>query len=148
MQWDRGKLVNITLKAERQFDDAFTLSRVDESTIQDVAFVQGMVEIIRCFTRLKMAKDVDVVVCNRTDSGELPTLLVEIFTLCHHLHFTWPASNSLLLTCSSLALRELNEFMKVNGQYRREKQKLLRNLLVVEFLIELVKSPFQPYNKR
>lgn len=36
--------------------------------------------------------------------------------------------------------------MIVKGTCVRERQKLIRNLLVVEMLIELLKAPFRPFN--
>ncbi|EGD74759.1 inositol 1,4,5-trisphosphate receptor type 3 [Salpingoeca rosetta] len=44
------------------------------------------------------------------------------------------------------ALKELSAFMFVKGNRVRERQKLIRNLYVVEMLVELLKSPFAPFN--
>ena len=45
-----------------------------------------------------------------------------------------------------LLLENLADFMIVHGHRVRERQKLIRNLGVVELLIEVIKSPFAQWN--
>ena len=44
------------------------------------------------------------------------------------------------------ALDDLSGFLVLDGERNRIRQKLLRNLYVVEMLIEVLQAPFEPYN--
>ena len=46
----------------------------------------------------------------------------------------------------TMALSELNQFMFINGEAAKDRQKLLRNFSVIDILVEMVQTPFSASN--
>eukprot|EP00055_Hartaetosiga_balthica_P014270 m.77659 g.77659 ORF g.77659 m.77659 type:complete len:2539 (+) comp8548_c0_seq6:41-7657(+) len=112
IQWDGKRLCQLGLSSERKFNDAFIVQTVAQKQVDDVAFVQGIVPILKHFTTVRLHEYCDV---------------------------------SLALSTRT-ALEELNSFLFHNGLPQRLRQKLLRSLGVIEVIIDLLKSPFAPFN--
>ena len=63
-------------------------------------------------------------------------------TLCCKLHVIVNSNEENLSICFQ-ALGEMKNFMVVNGEPNKQRQKLLRNLRIVELLVKLLQTPYR-----
>ncbi|XP_077867819.1 inositol 1,4,5-trisphosphate-gated calcium channel ITPR2-like, partial [Saccoglossus kowalevskii] len=113
LQWSKATLRKITARENKlQFDDAFTIQKVDTDLIEIFNFVAGMVPVLQ-----KIVKD------NKIPNKKQAKKITD-------------------------ALQELNRFMNVNGEYIKDRQKLLRNLKVVDLLVDVTKLSYKKENEK
>ena len=86
-------------------------------------------------TRVDVKQSMYVSFC----SGMIPMLRMALQPDCRPLD----SNDSVMVEA---ALKEFHDWIVVHGHGDRERQKLLRNLGVVELLVEILQQPFKPFN--
>ncbi|XP_052703116.1 inositol 1,4,5-trisphosphate receptor type 3-like isoform X4 [Crassostrea angulata] len=110
LKWTTAEFRVIETIEEMQYDDAFTIQKVDEELVRIFNHMAGMVPFVQ-----KLIAD--------KKEGH--------------------ALNAKMAHDAESALQELSSFMVVNGHPIKNRQKLLRNLRIVELLIKLLQIPFR-----
>jgi len=108
LQWTTAALRKIGVSEEMQYDDAFTMQKVDDNLVEIFNYMAGMVPFIQKLIADKKAG--------------------------HHLNAK--QAHDILV-----ALKELKAFMIVNSVPDKQRQKLMRNLRIVELLVSLLQVP-------
>ena len=108
VKWDNALLLQIGVTPEAMFDDAYMINRVADKNAGYVAFVSGMIPLLRLY----LSRPLDPNEC----------IMLEA------------------------ALKEFKDWIYVNGIADRERQKIIRNLGVIELLVEMLQMPFTPFN--
>ncbi|XP_078311676.1 inositol 1,4,5-trisphosphate-gated calcium channel ITPR2-like [Crassostrea virginica] len=108
LKWSTAELKVIETNEEMQYDDAFTIQKVDEELVQIFNQMAGMVPFIQKL----IADKKEGLILNAKMAHDIET-----------------------------ALKELSAFMVVNGNPIKNRQKLLRNLRIVELLVKLLQIP-------
>ncbi|XP_061178320.1 inositol 1,4,5-trisphosphate receptor type 2-like [Saccostrea echinata] len=110
LKWSTAELKEINTIEEMQYDDAFTIQKVDEEFVSIFNYMAGMVPFIQ---KLIVDKKAGLKL------------------------------NAKMAHDAECALQELSAFMVVNGYPIKRRQKLLRNLRIVELLVRLLQIPFR-----
>lgn len=103
-------MVSLSASREMLFDDAYIISLVPTENTRFVAYINGIIPILRQYTQTRRNRELNI--------------------------------EEVKLTVT--AINELREFLFVRGQEQKARQKLLRNLKVVELLIDIIRVPFDP----
>ncbi|PAA53235.1 hypothetical protein BOX15_Mlig016571g1 [Macrostomum lignano] len=111
--WSQAPLKKVGIVQEMQFDDAFTIYAVEEDLVNIFNYAAGAVPFVQ--------------------------------KLCHERKQQPDAVHLNAYRCHLIvtALGELRDFMIVNSEPVKKRQKLLRNLRIVELLVRLLQTPFR-----
>ncbi|KAL4233979.1 hypothetical protein ACF0H5_005634 [Mactra antiquata] len=108
LKWDSCQVRKVSASAESQYDDAFTIQRVNQILVDDFNYVSGMVPFLRNFIKDREC----TVLLNSKSTHKLIT-----------------------------AMEEMGKFLMVNNKPSKDRQKLLRNLKVIDLLVKILQFP-------
>uniref|UniRef100_A0A1I8GHA8 Inositol 1,4,5-trisphosphate receptor n=1 Tax=Macrostomum lignano TaxID=282301 RepID=A0A1I8GHA8_9PLAT len=126
--WSQAPLKKVEIVSEMQFDDAFTIYSVEEELVRIFNFAAGCVPFIQklCLQLrgVPFSSAEGSASAERKQGGQSTLNAYRSHTIAN-------------------ALKELRDFMIVNSEPVKKRQKLLRNLRIVELLVRLLQTPFR-----
>uniref|UniRef100_A0A1I8GPK3 RIH_assoc domain-containing protein n=1 Tax=Macrostomum lignano TaxID=282301 RepID=A0A1I8GPK3_9PLAT len=127
--WSQAPLKKVGIVQEMQFDDAFTIYAVEEDLVNIFNYAAGAVPFVQKLCHeLRGDKSAKPTGSAAGERKQQPDAVHLNAYRCH-----------LIVT----ALGELRDFMIVNSEPVKKRQKLLRNLRIVELLVRLLQTPFR-----
>ncbi|CAD5116200.1 DgyrCDS5116 [Dimorphilus gyrociliatus] len=129
LRWDGAELRTISATNERMYHDAYTLQKVDEINLAEANFVAGQVPFLT-----KLIRDLEARIPKPDETSFLND----------------PPSNSKkdggILNVKRnwricTALRELQDFLIIDNQPIKRRQKLMRNFCIIDLLVKILQLP-------
>ncbi|XP_078335085.1 inositol 1,4,5-trisphosphate-gated calcium channel ITPR2-like [Crassostrea virginica] len=108
LMWDSAQVRKVAASGESQYDDAFTIQRVEKCQVDEFNFVAGMVPFLLNFVKDRESS----IVLNAKKT---------------HMVLT--------------AMTDLRKFMVIKDVPCKNRQKLMRNLRVIDLLVKILQCP-------